>query len=228
MNYGYLDEENLPQLKDEDEDNRLSIQLYHHLVKEIDIKGKRVLEIGCGRGGGSRYLHSYYNPGELVGIDYCQRAITFCNSINTLPKLKFYQGDAENLSFHDESFDVVINVESSHCYGSFRKFLSHVKRVLNKDGYFLITDFRENYHIKSLIEDIKDSGLRLIRHDDISKKVIDALEHGHDSRIETITNRVPVLLRNLFREYAGVKNTNIYRKFKSSRVKYMSFILQKA
>ena len=49
-------------------------------------------------------------------------------------------GDAESLPFGDEMFDAVVNVESSHCYGSTPAFLAQVKRVLRCGGHFLFAD----------------------------------------------------------------------------------------
>ena len=36
---------------------------------------------------------------------------------------QFVQGDAQDLAFPDESFDAVINVEASHIYPDFERFL---------------------------------------------------------------------------------------------------------
>lgn len=41
-----------------------------------------------------------------------------------------------------KSADIVINVESSHCYGNFEKFTESVKKILKDDGSFVLTDFR--------------------------------------------------------------------------------------
>jgi ubiquinone/menaquinone biosynthesis C-methylase UbiE len=59
-----------------------------------------------------------------------------------IPGLTFKSGAAEALPFDDESFDVVINIESSHCYQSIAKFLSSVHRVLRPNGYFAFAEFR--------------------------------------------------------------------------------------
>ncbi len=59
MNYGYLgsdDETFSLELEPDDEKNRLSIQLYHFVVHEIDLKGQQVLEVGSGRGGGASFI----------------------------------------------------------------------------------------------------------------------------------------------------------------------------
>lgn len=75
----------------------------------------------------------------------------FCRQLYSDRKgLEFRQGDAENLSRlgYKEEFDLVINVESSHCYGNFANFVRGAASVLKKGGYFLITDFRAASEIK--------------------------------------------------------------------------------
>ena len=42
---------------------------------------------------------------------------------------------------------MVINVESSHCYGNFPKFVDEVYKVLKPGGIFAITDFRSTEEI---------------------------------------------------------------------------------
>jgi len=43
-------------LSEEDEKDRYSIQLYHHVSSQIDLKGLKVLEVGSGRGGDIIYF----------------------------------------------------------------------------------------------------------------------------------------------------------------------------
>jgi len=44
--------------------------------------------------------------------------------------LEYLVMDAEDLTFEDESFDSVVNIESSHCYSSRKVFFDNVHRVL--------------------------------------------------------------------------------------------------
>ena len=56
MNYGYDEDGFYPELNSEDESERYPIHLYHHVVTQVDISGKRILEVGSGRGGGASYI----------------------------------------------------------------------------------------------------------------------------------------------------------------------------
>src|SRR5262249_39999190 len=137
FNFGY--EEDPPMglpLAESDEPNRLSIQHYHHTASQIDLSGKDVLEVSCGHGGGASYLVRTFHPASYTGLDFNDPGIAFCKKTHNLPGLRFVHGDAENLPFPDESFDVVINVEASHIYNDFRRFLGQVTRVLRPGGHF--------------------------------------------------------------------------------------------
>ena len=143
LNYGY--EEDPPMalpLAASDEPNRFSIQLYHRTATQVDLNGKRVLEVSCGHGGGASYLMRTLRPASYTGLDLNPAGIDFCRKRHNLPGLDFVHGDAENLPFPDQSFDAVINVEASHLYPRFPRFLAEVARVLRPGGHFLYADVR--------------------------------------------------------------------------------------
>ncbi|MFN7140254.1 MAG: class I SAM-dependent methyltransferase, partial [Limisphaerales bacterium] len=71
MNYGYVPETAQPlSLLREDEPDRLCIQLYERVVAPVRLEGNEVLEVGCGRGGGSSYIARYHQPTTVIGVDY--------------------------------------------------------------------------------------------------------------------------------------------------------------
>ena len=119
--------------------------------------------MGSGRGGGASYVSRYLKPRSVVGIDISKYAVRLCNSIHQYPNLSFCVGDSEKIPFESESFDVVLNVESSHCYGNIPLFLIEVKRVLKRGGFFLWADFRLTKEMPALFNCFLDSGLEKIR-----------------------------------------------------------------
>ena len=68
MNYGYHASEFNLDLKDDDENERYPIQLYHFVSSHADIKNKNILEVGSGRGGGASYIARYLKPLSLIHI----------------------------------------------------------------------------------------------------------------------------------------------------------------
>src|SRR5262245_50784956 len=130
MNYGFSPsngDRTALSLRPEDEPNRSSIQLYHQVASAVPLEGLDLLEVGCGRGGGASYVKRYLGPRQLTGVDFSAKAVRFCRGNYHLDGLSFVQGDAESLPLAAESFDAVLNVESSHCYGSMSAFLREVE-----------------------------------------------------------------------------------------------------
>jgi ubiquinone/menaquinone biosynthesis C-methylase UbiE len=230
MNYGYAHingDDVFADLDITDEGQRLSYQLYNHLAAEIELENKSILEVGSGRGGGASMIMKYHKPEKVVGLDFSGAAVKLCKKNHNSEGLNFVKGDAENLPFKKDTFDAVINVESSHCYDSMDKFFAGVNKVLRPGGHFLYTDFREPHEIAELEKQISDSGMNVLRRRDITLNVIKALDEDHDRRMKTISENVPKPFIKQFREFAGVKNSVVYKQFESGNMIYFSFIMQK-
>jgi ubiquinone/menaquinone biosynthesis C-methylase UbiE len=83
-----------------------------------------------------------FRPERYTGLDLNGAGIRFCQQRHQIEGLIFVQGDAENLPFEPNTLDAVVNVEASHCYPDFPRFLAEVARVLKAGGHFLYADFR--------------------------------------------------------------------------------------
>jgi fatty-acid O-methyltransferase len=211
LNAGY--EEDPPMaipLAASDEPNRYWIQLYHRTATQVDLSGKRVLEVGCGHGGGASYLMRALHPASYTGLDLNPAGIAFCRKRHHLPGLEFVQGDAENLPFPDQSLDAVINIESSHCYPRFPRFLAEVARVLRPGGHFLYADLRPLVHIAEWDAALADAPMRLLSHADIKMQVLRGMENGTEKN-GLPTPRVPAYLRGVAREATAWHASRIYR-----------------
>ena len=148
MNYGYQSLNGDPRLEldEKDEINRYCIQLYDYVVNKAEIKDKDVLEVGSGRGGGASYITRYYKPKSYTAMDISSSVINFCNSYHAVDGLKFVTGVAEEPPFANESFDVVVNVESARCYKSLKTFFQEVHRMLRPNGHFCFADMVKKVH----------------------------------------------------------------------------------
>jgi ubiquinone/menaquinone biosynthesis C-methylase UbiE len=173
INWGYEEDPpmDLP-LAASDEPDRFCIQLYHRTATQVDVSGKRVLEVSCGHGGGASYLVRTLRPASYTGLDLNRAGIDFCQQRHNLPGLDFVQGDAENLPFPAQSFDAVINIEASHLYPRFPRFLAEVARVLRPGGHFLYADLRPRPLIAEWDAALADAPIRLLSQADISAEVV--------------------------------------------------------
>ena len=118
--------------------NRNSVRLAFELIGDIQLNDRKVLDVGCGRGGTVALMAETFGA-DATGVDLSPEAIAFCRSTHG-HGARFEVGDAEHLPFEEESFEIVTNVESSHTYPNLRSFLTEVRRVLEKGGLFLYTD----------------------------------------------------------------------------------------
>ncbi len=229
MNYGYAPPTKEPPLtlKKEDEPNRYFIGLYHHIASAIDLENKNVLEVGCGRGGGASYITRYLKPAQLTGIDISSEAVSFCRAQHTIQNLSFETGDAEALPFQAHHFDTVVNIESSHCYGSLETFFQEVYRVLRPKGHFLFADFRPTQNVTKMRNLLLQAGFSIRQEEDITAPVVLALELDNDHKQTLIHNFAEPKLVQSIEQFAGLTGTRPHTYLKNGTWRYMRFVLQK-
>lgn len=226
LNYGYKDHTTLS-LNKEDEPNRYFIQLYQRVVKDIDLKNKDIVEVGCGQGAGGVFLLQYKNPRSYIGVDLSDKAIELCQRNSKFANSQWMQGRADALPIPDNSVDVVVNIESSHCYHSMDQFLSEVKRVLRPDGYMAFADLRHCSKIDELDDSMKASGLNVLQRSDITPQVLDSLTHLSDRRKAHINATYSGIWRQAVRDISAVKGSVTYNGFINGQQKYLCYLLQK-
>lgn len=230
MNYGFQDFDTSkdPVLKPEDQHDKYFIQLYHQVVSSVDLKGLKVLEIGSGRGGGSDYIMRYFDPASMTGVDFSNNAIQFCKNQYNTPHLDFVQGNAENLPFEANSFDVVVNVESSHCYANMDNFLKEVHRVLKPGGKFLFSDFRDLEFIAGLNTSFEKSGLETIEKANISKEVLHALDEFNEEKMKRFAHIFGSKFKSQLNEFAGMKGSAMHTDLGNGNTIYQRIIALKS
>ena len=99
--------------------------------------GSKILDIGCGKGF-MLFDFMKLNPNfVLEGIDISDYAIT-----NAVPEVKKFLkvGDAKSLPYEDNSFDLVISINTTHNLeiNQCKKALSEMERVSRKDKYLIV------------------------------------------------------------------------------------------
>ena len=241
MNYGYADPTNADgasfELGTEQEKvERFQVQMYLQTASKAgSLKGKRVLEVGCGRGGGLVCVNGHHELKACTGLDYAQEQVDLCSERWAEPptgSIGWVQGDAESLPFDDGSFDAVINVESSHCYPNIEKFFDEVQRVLKPGGVFSIADFRNASSGKMATLEAQLTsieGMQLFETQDITPNAIRSCELDNDRRVELITRSVHPWLHAPFLTFSGVTDGDggIYSEFVAGVCEYKIWALKK-
>ncbi|MBI2812815.1 MAG: class I SAM-dependent methyltransferase [Opitutae bacterium] len=210
-----------------DEPNRACIQLYHHVATQADLRAKRVLEVSCGHGGGASYLARTLRPSRYTGLDLNPAGIAFCRQRHQVAGLDFVQGDAENLPFAGSSFDAVVNVEASHCYPHFPRFLAEVARVLKPGGHLLYADFRFDEGLAGWEQALAAAPLRLLRSRVINAEVLRGMDRNSQRSQILLARHLPKFMHSLGRDFAGIRGSRIYNALQEGRLSYRSYCFAK-
>jgi ubiquinone/menaquinone biosynthesis C-methylase UbiE len=116
---------------------------WYQLVREQIgvVAGLQILEVACGRGG---YSNELARAGARVtGCDFSYVAVTVADAnlraANERVTAGFVQGDAQNLPFADNSFDLVISCETIEHLPDASKALREMLRVSRPAGKLLLT-----------------------------------------------------------------------------------------
>jgi len=92
---------------------------------------QRVLVVGIGTGLDIPYIPAY---AEVVGIDLSQEMLSRAKTKTTNHNIPLYEMNAEQLSFEDQSFDIVVLNLILSVVDSPRQTLREVSRVLKPTG----------------------------------------------------------------------------------------------
>jgi len=105
-----------------------------------NIKGKRILDVGCGTGRISFYLAS--KGADVTGIDLSGNFIQHCKETATKLKLSitFKEMNAQLPDFPEESFDIITGSRIIHHLPDIKLFLGECKRLLKKGGYIVFIE----------------------------------------------------------------------------------------
>jgi len=115
------------------------------VVEGLDLRGKRVLDIGCGSGAISLLLARDCGAAEVVGVDVedqvCAAARARVDQAGLTDKITIQRTTPGSLPFEDESFDVVYSKDSIIHIPDKEALCRDVFRVLRRGGSVAASDW---------------------------------------------------------------------------------------
>ena len=101
------------------------------------LRGGRILEIGCGRGGFTRWLEQEgLGAATIIGADFSPAAVKRASSIANSPKGVF---DLQMLPVADSSLRALVSLETVEHLPDPPKAFREMHRVLEQDGLLVVT-----------------------------------------------------------------------------------------
>ena len=222
LNYGYSAPERT--LVPSDEPEFYCLRLYEHAVRAVSLRGARVLEVSCGRGGGARFLARAFGPAAYVGVDLSEENLRIARAGGR--GTHFLLGNAQHLPFRDGAFDIVINIEASHLYDDRTRFFAEAHRVLAPGGHFCYAD--GCWASDDCTRDLLDAGFELLERREITANVIQALEQDNGRRAALFDAIPDAALSREYKDWGGVVGYRAYNRFAGGETLYFSHLLRRS
>lgn len=113
------------------------------------VKDKIVLDVASGSGYGTELLSR--DAKKVYGVDVSAEAIEYSKKHFGKKNIEYIVGNGDELPLDSASVEVVTSFETIEHIENYKKFLKEVKRVLKKDGMFVVStpndlEFTEGNH----------------------------------------------------------------------------------
>lgn len=229
LNYGYIPNENPQQARVQPPLHALSrncIRLVLEVIGDCPLSpASSVLDVGCGRGGSVSVMRRFFNVGRIVAADLSLAAVAFASRVHGRLDSRFLAADAQALPFRSAAFDVVLNLESSHCYPDPSLFYREVHRLLRPGGCFLYADLVAVSRLARLRSFWDELGLAVEREIDITSNVL--LSCDETGRVHARAFGDGGSLGSFVDSFVAAPGSATYDVMKNGEGKYMSYKLCK-
>lgn len=145
--------EDIETVKEYDKENKQRTQRlsksFISVVKKWEIASGKILDIGCGTGLLAIEFAKNLSGVEITGLDLSDVALEVARDnvqkSEVIERISFQKGDAEDIPFADNAFDLVISSNTLHLIMNPIKMFNEIHRVLKTKGKFFISDFRRSW-----------------------------------------------------------------------------------
>ena len=145
--------EDIETVKEYDKENKQRTQRlsksFISVVKKWEIASGKILDIGCGTGLLAIEFAKNLSGVEITGLDLSDVALEVARDnvqkSEVIERISFQKGDAEDIPFADNAFELVISSNTLHLIMNPIKMFNEIHRVLKTNGKFFISDFRRSW-----------------------------------------------------------------------------------
>jgi ubiquinone/menaquinone biosynthesis C-methylase UbiE len=120
-------------------------ELYDHIAGEILAAGPtmNLLDVGAGRGYLTLLLAARNPEATVTGIDFSPMQVRSADKLQKqrgIGNCRFHRGDAMNIHYADDSFDIVVSVGSIKHWPDDLRGLKEIRRTLMPGGWAVISE----------------------------------------------------------------------------------------
>lgn len=130
------------------------------LMDKLDnIEPELIVDLGCGTGYFATGLRSKFKAAHYIGCDLSEDMLRYARQHHPLCSSTWIAGDAENLSFHDGSVDLVFSSLAIQWCEDITGLFTEIKRVLAPGGVFAFSTLIEGslFELKSAWQQVDPS-----------------------------------------------------------------------
>ncbi|KAI0398476.1 methyltransferase domain protein [Xylariaceae sp. FL0594] len=103
-----------------------------------DLKGARVLDLGCGFGWFSRYARSE-SAAHVRAVDLSTNMLTRARSMTSDDGITYEQADLENITLPEAAYDLVFSSLALHYLTDLPRLVTEVRKSLKPGGKFVFS-----------------------------------------------------------------------------------------
>lgn len=224
LNYGFVDD---PASPGDVDLLAMSRRLYEVVLLPFPAGASRAVEVGCGRGGGAKFLLDGRPELGYLGLDLSAEHVGLSRSrISPRRATHFAMADAAFLPVATASADVLFSIEAAQHFERPERFYREAARVVRPGGWFLLAALWAPSNLPDAF--FATCGLRIVERRDITANVVCSLDRTSDLRQQMVeTLDLPERFRPLLLSWAGVRGTPSYDNLASGAMRYVSYRLQR-
>ena len=170
-----------------------AIQKYLFAVKHLT--GKKVLDIACGSGYGSKIMYEDKPFLEVFGCDKDKSTIQFANEKYS-KYIKFVNCDVYSTNFKDDYFDNVVSFETLEHLKDGYLFIKEIKRILKNNGILILSTTNRVYDEK-VTKNVNPFHEKLYSYDELNELLSNNFKHvkilGQKETLSEIMFKFPFL-----------------------------------